>query len=358
MIHQIISPTLFLDKEKCLNNIRQMVDKARRHKKVFRPHFKTHRSAEVGSWFREFGVEKITVSSVSMAEHFANNGWRDILIAFPVNVREIEKIKQLAAKIKLYILIESVEVLDFLKKNPLPPCGFYLKIDCGYGRTGIAASDFLTIDEILLKAKSVPGFNFVGFLTHSGNTYTARSKDEIADLHYESIRFLQEIKKKFVLEYPDLLLSIGDTPSCSLMDNFEGIDEIRPGNFVFYDLMQAQLGTCQYADIALALACPVVAKHPARKEIVIYGGGIHLSKDFLLNENGLPYFGLVSTFDARGQWSNPLKNTYISRLSQEHGTVKCDPEIFDSINIGDLLAVLPIHSCLTASAMQNRFRIV
>ena len=29
----------------------------------------------------------------------------------------------------------------------------------------------------------------------------------------------------------------------------------------------------------MVIACPVVALHPERKEVIIYGGAVHLSKD-------------------------------------------------------------------------------
>ncbi len=74
---QIQRPTLILDKEKCLRNIKTMLDKSRKHGLIFRPHFKTHQSAVIGNWFSEFGVTSITVSSVFMAEYFADNGWKE-----------------------------------------------------------------------------------------------------------------------------------------------------------------------------------------------------------------------------------------------------------------------------------------
>ena len=61
----ITKPTLILDKKKCIENINTMFSKAKKHHLEFRPHFKTHQSLEVGSWFKEIGVTKITVSSVS-----------------------------------------------------------------------------------------------------------------------------------------------------------------------------------------------------------------------------------------------------------------------------------------------------
>ena len=89
---EIIRPTLVIDKEVCLRNIENMVKKAADHKLRFRPHFKTHQAAKIGEWFKLFGVDAITVSSVRMAEYFASNGWKDITLAFPVNLLEIEKI--------------------------------------------------------------------------------------------------------------------------------------------------------------------------------------------------------------------------------------------------------------------------
>ncbi len=104
---------------------------------------------------------------------------------------------------------------------------------------------------------------------------------------------MQNLKETYVKQYPKLIISIGDTPSCSIMENFEGVDEIRPGNFIFYDLMQSQLGACDEQNIAVALACPVTAIHPNRNEIVIYGGGVHLSKEYLVNNNGVKSYGKV-----------------------------------------------------------------
>src|SRR5690606_14524169 len=98
-----------LDKEVVLRNIERMAKKAAEHRLRFRPHFKTHQSAEVGEWFRAFGVEAITVSSVRMAEYFAVSGWNDITIAFSVNVLELFNINRLAANIRLNVLVENKE---------------------------------------------------------------------------------------------------------------------------------------------------------------------------------------------------------------------------------------------------------
>ena len=95
----IEKPTLLLDKARALNNIERMAGKAARSEVRLRAHFKTHQSAEIGQWFRPYGVSTITVSSVDMALYFAEHGWNDITIAFPVNLRQIRTINMLARQV-------------------------------------------------------------------------------------------------------------------------------------------------------------------------------------------------------------------------------------------------------------------
>ena len=75
-----------------------MAYRVRQNQVRFRPHFKTHQSAAIGEWFRAEGVAAITTSSVEMATYFAEQGWNDITIAFPANVREIDQINRLPCR--------------------------------------------------------------------------------------------------------------------------------------------------------------------------------------------------------------------------------------------------------------------
>ena len=112
---EITKPTLLLDKDIALRNIENMVRKANDLNLKFRPHFKTHQSAEIGEWFRAAGVNCITVSSLTMANYFADAGWNDITIAFSVNIPEIPEINELAGRINLNVLIENKEGLEALQ---------------------------------------------------------------------------------------------------------------------------------------------------------------------------------------------------------------------------------------------------
>ncbi len=346
----LISPTLILDKKKCLSNIKFMANKAKKHGLIFRPHFKTHQSRIIGSWFKQFGVNKITVSSVQMAKYFSND-WKDITIAFPLNIREIDSINMLAKEIQLNLCIENLESIDFLIKKLKFKVGFFIKIDTGYNRTGIANDQYEVIDEILKKERLSEKVNFLGFLSHAGHTYQAKNPGEVLDIHKDTLDKLSVLKNYYFEEYPELVVSIGDTPSCSISEEFDNINEIRPGNFVFYDLMQLNLGSCKFDQIGIALACPVVAKHTNRNEIIIHGGAVHFSKESIKINNSVVYGILVKL--NKGGWKNYPEAFYVTKLSQEHGTLKVNGKLLHEIKIGEMIGVIPVHSCLTPNLMQK-----
>jgi len=350
---KLVRPTLLLHREKIYKNIEKMADKAKKNTIKFRPHFKTHQSAQIGEWFKDFGVTSITVSSVEMAEYFANNGWTDISIAFPVNLREIDNINKIAKRIQLHLLVESKETIDFLHKRLTSPVQIWIKVDTGYHRTGVSWNNQNSLFKLTTKIKSSRNMIFNGLLTHAGHTYHARSRYEIINIYHETISRLKQAQTNLQnAGFEKIELSIGDTPASSLIEDFSDVDEIRPGNFVFYDVMQLNLGACSEEQIAVGVACPVVAKHSQRKEIVIYGGAVHLSKEFILDESGNKLFGLITKFE-ENRWSDIIKNCYVSGLSQEHGIIKAETNFFNTVNIGDLVVVLPVHSCLTVNLMKH-----
>jgi len=344
-------PTLLLSSDICRKNIHAMAAKAIESNVIFRPHFKTHQSAAIAEWFREEGVTAITVSSVSMAKYFARHSWKDITLAFPVNMLEIDEINQLTSEIQLNLLLESEETAIFLNEKLTSDCGFFIKIDTGYHRTGISPSNILLIDRVL-NAVNSSKLHFKGFLTHSGQAYHAKDKLELSRIQQSATENLLRLKKHYHHRYPEIILSVGDTPTCSQLPIVNGIDEIRPGNFVFYDVMQFALGSCSLEEIAVALICPVVAMHPNRLEAVIYGGAVHFSKEqTLLPLDPEPFYGLAFSWNVTN-WNTGDLLGKISSLSQEHGIISLT-QAGCNLKPGDLVAILPVHSCLTASLMRK-----
>jgi D-serine deaminase-like pyridoxal phosphate-dependent protein len=276
------------------------------------------------------GVTAITVSSIDMALYFAAHGWEDITIAFSANLRQSAALAELAGRVKLGLLVENREAARHLEGVLPRPVDAWIKIDAGAGRTGLAWADSAAITELAAELYPLKKLRLRGLLTHAGHTYAAASPDEICRLYAESVGHMQAARSVLLRSgYPPIELSVGDTPGCSLCTDFGEVNEIRPGNFVFYDAQQLALGVCRPEDIAVALACPVVAKHPARSEIVVYGGAIHLSKDSLMLGDTRA-FGLVALPES-DRWGAPLPGAYVRGLSQEHGMIHLDAADFDRV---------------------------
>lgn len=344
----ITKPTLLLNEEICRANIQHMAQKAARHDLQFKPHMKTHQSAEVGEWLREYGTAAITVSSVSMASYFASHGWSDITIAFPCNLREINAINSLAGKISLTLLVNSLSTARALQKQLAQPVEAYIELDTGSGRTGLPPSDVAEITPLIayLKDGNTDLLQWKGFYSHPGHSYDARSEKEIQSIHQSVLNKIDTLRSELGSAQGAFEVCIGDTPCCSTGDDFRGIDAISPGNFVFYDLMQVRIGCCSISNIATAVACPVVGRNADRNQLAIYGGAIHFSKESL-TEEGISHYGRAAVPEGAA-WSLFDAETYLARLSQEHGIVQCSPHAFEQFSIGDIITILPVHSCLTA----------
>jgi D-serine deaminase-like pyridoxal phosphate-dependent protein len=347
---QIEKPTLLLDKSKVLRNIDRMADKAERNGLLLRPHFKTHQSAEIGEWFRERGVHAITVSSVEMAEYFVDHDWRDITIAFPINLRQIRRINALSTRSAIGTLVESKEAVHRLDLGIDGDLSIWLKIDAGYHRTGVPWDDDISIEEVAAAVINSKCLRLSGILTHSGHTYGSASVDEIRAIYTQVHDRMVRVKRKLYRAGFEVAISVGDTPACSVVEDFGDVDEIRPGNFVFYDLSQHSFGACEVEDVAVAVACPVVAKHSDRGQVVIYGGAIHLSKERMPGSTGQDIYGRIALFD-EDHWLLTDKENEVISLSQEHGIVQTTKSLFNRVEVGDYLLVLPVHSCLTANLL-------
>jgi len=343
----IEKPTLIINKDTALNNIRTIVELSKNLSVSFRPHFKTHQSLEVGKWFKNLGINKITVSSVSMAEYFSDQ-WNDITIAFPFNILEIKKINILLKKSKINLLVDSIETIKFLENNLENKTQVYVKIDLGYKRAGISFKHVNKLEIIIDKLKNSKKLNFAGYLSHFGNTYKSKSKTDILKTYNDSIKNLDTLKAQL---NKHLNVSVGDTPSLSIINNIpDYVNEIRPGNFVFYDLYQYKIGSCSLKNIALRMICPIVSIYQKDNKILIYGGSVHFSKDFLI-ENGNECYGYV--YNGNDFWNTSKKIGYLESLSQEHGIIKLEKK--GNYKIGDLLSIIPVHSCLTADKMGEYF---
>src|SRR5258706_7683377 len=140
-------------------------------------------------------------------------------------------------------------------------------------------------------------------------------------------------------------VSIGSTPTINEVDNLDGIDEVRPGNYIFFDGFQATLGSCTFDDCALTVLAAVMHRDSTRRRIVVDAGAIAISKD--RGPVGLDLAcGYGHVLDLEGKDTGMR----LDSLSQEHGEIHTDnDDVFERFKVGDRVRILANHSCLTAA---------
>ena len=294
------------------------------------------------------GIGAITVSTLAEAEHFADGGFRDITYAVPIAPAKLDRAAALARRIeRLNVLVDSDQAFRALEEHETV-FDVFLKVDCGYHRAGVDPEnpDSARLAMAIARSERV---HFQGLLTHAGHSYHARDVEEIRRVAAEESSSLSRFRALLAPEgLGDTLRSVGSTPTLSVVERFDECDEVRPGNYVFYDAFQATIGSCSRGDVAVSVLTTVVGSYPERGTLIVDAGALALSKD-LGPEHLDPGFGygMVCDLDLR-----PLPMR-VAALSQEHGRI----ESRSHVPVGTRLRILPNHSCLTA-AMFDRYHVL
>jgi D-serine deaminase-like pyridoxal phosphate-dependent protein len=354
-IDRLATPSLLLDIERVRRNATRMSEVAKRNDVRLRPHIKTHKCIEVAKIQTAGHDGAITVSTLAEARAFAKHGFNDITYAVPIERGKFDDaIEILRSGTKLNLLTDdadTVKALDAAASKAGVEFDVFVKIDCGTHRVGVEPETDAAI-EIPGILSDASNLNFAGILTHAGHSYDAKTKDgilEVARYERESMVELATRIGRQGIAVPTV--SIGSTPTMSCIDHLDGIDEIRPGNYIFFDAYQATLGSCGFEDTALTVLAAVI--HKGAKRMVVDAGGIALSKD--RGPVGLdPACGYGHVLDREGNETGMR----VTGLSQEHGEIEArESSMFEKFKVGDRVRILANHSCLTA-AQHSHYHVI
>jgi D-serine deaminase-like pyridoxal phosphate-dependent protein len=342
------TPGLVLDIAKVKRNAAEMSRRVKEFGADLRPHIKTHKCIEVARIQTAGHSGAVTVSTLAEARAFAANGFTKITYAVPIEPGKFEEAIETSRDCELSLITDDWDVPDQLNdaaKRANVHLNLFLKVDCGYHRCGVEPANPEAI-EIPRRISNASHLRFAGILTHAGHSYNCQTKPELLALaqHERDVMAdFGEALRKEVGQVP--IVSIGSTPTITCVDHLDGIDEVRPGNYIFFDAFQATLGSCSFDDCALTVLAAVVHRDTDRRKVIIDAGAIALSKD--RGPVGLnPDCGYGKVLDLAG---NDL-NLTVSEMSQEHGAVIVqDENTFDRLRVGSRVRVLANHSCLTAA---------
>ncbi len=318
------TPSLVVDLDRLHANVDRMSALVKSRGLDLRPHAKTHKCLEIAEMQRQAGAVGLTVATLSEAEVFADAGFTDLLVAYPIfpSGTKAERLRRLLDKSNLHVGVDNpagaAAIAQAARGRPVP---VVLEVDSGQHRTGVAPSDVVRLGE---RCASL-GLQVSGVFTHGGHSYRDPDAPHQAALD-EGAALAAAAEELRGAGFDVTIVSAGSTPTSGVARP-EQVTEERPGSYVFYDRQQLALGACTSDDLALSVAATVVSVFGDR--FVIDAGSKALAMD---RPAWLPGHGSIAA----------LGDAQVATLSEHHGVVKSPST---SPEVGDVVLVTPNHVC-------------
>jgi D-serine deaminase-like pyridoxal phosphate-dependent protein len=332
---ELDTPSLLVHLHTLERNIAEMAQVAEKADVRLRPHTKTHKCPEIAAMQVEAGASGITVAKLGEAEVMADAGFDDILIAYPiVGEAKLGRLRALMERARVDVSLDSVEVAEGIGRVGVDrgrPLRVFLEVDTGQHRMGRPPGEASA--ELARGVAGVPGVEVRGLITHEGHAYAARTPAEVADVAARMAFDLLDTKARCEAAGVAIsTISVGATPTARAAARMEGIDEIRPGTYVFNDVQQMRVGVATEDTCAARILTTVVAR-PWEDRFVIDAGSKCFSSD---GGDGPPFPG-------RGVVAG-RPDLRLDFLTEEHGIGHVEPG-GDLPVIGDRLEIVPLHVC-------------
>ncbi|MCA1578743.1 MAG: alanine racemase [Acidobacteria bacterium] len=337
LISELDTPALVVDLDVMERNLSQMAEYCRRHHLRLRPHTKTHKIPELAKKQIASGALGITVAKLGEAEVMLKAGLNDLLIAYPiVGPAKTKRLADLAIRAAVTVAVDSEEAargISAAMAKRGSEVGVLIELDVGFGRCGVATeNDALALAQ---KISSLPGLQFKGLMFFPG--HFGVSPDERAVLRKQVNDFLDRCYEAFARAgLPFAIVSGGSTPSRYESEFFHGVNEVRPGTYIFNDRSTVGVSAATIEDCALSVLVTVVSTSVSGRA-VIDGGSKTFSSDTYHAEHGRG-FGLIKDDPA----------TEIERLSEEHGHLNVT-QSDRRYSVGERLMIIPNHVCTTVN---------
>lgn len=342
---ELDTPALLVDLERLETNIARMAAFATSQGVHLRPHTKTHKCPEIAKLQLQAGAVGVTCAKIGEAEVMAAAGLNDILIANEIiGEKKIKRLVDLSKKIQICVAVDSLLGANQLNQafaHANQTMGLVIEINCGQNRCGV-----LPGEEALKLAKAISQLDHLklrGLMTHAGHAYYQTTKEAVERVGTQEGEVMvktAELLRKNGLSVA--VVSTGSTPTAKYCGRVKGVTEIRPGNYVFYDLTQINLFSCKLHNCALSVLATVTSR-PAKNRVVVDAGKKALTSDPLgRTGNHGDGYGFISE-----------KNATLDRLSEEHGVIETDTPF----EIGEKVRIIPNHACVVVNMFDEMYGI-
>jgi D-serine deaminase-like pyridoxal phosphate-dependent protein len=331
-LEQLETPVPIVDMDRLAFNLDRMAAYASLHGLRLRPHVKTHKSPRIAAEQLRLGAIGMTCATLREAEVMAEV-CDDILVAYPpVGAARLERLARLPRDVRVTVAADDAHALDAL--NVAARLGqrqfeVLVEADLGMHRVGVSSPERAV--EIAQHIDRASALNFAGMLFYPGHIREVVSEQgaALAQLGANIGRYVTALEAAGL---PPRIVSGGSTPAAWRMHEVPGVNEVRPGTYVYNDRTTAMIGACDWDDCALTVLATVVSV-AVQGQAVIDAGTKALGREPLRAE-GDGYGALLD---------HP--EVVVSRMSEEHGILDLTKTTWRP-RLGDQVRVVPNHVCI------------
>ena len=346
--YDLPTPALLIDRERALENIRMMQEKADRLGLALRPHIKTHRMPYFAKLQMEAGACGIACAKIGEAEVMADAGIGDIFIANEVIGRDkYERLRDLARRVRVRAGIDNVVQLAQMEEafEGEKPLEVLIEYEVGEVRSGVVEDWQLT--GLVSAIKASRNVVLKGIFSHEGHTYKAKDAADCrakAKAAYERTVRAADIIRSMGVDIDTV--SIGATPSVMLCDEpeqYEGVTELRLGTYIFFDVGQSK-AIGDFSRCAATVLASVISK-PYGDRVVLDAGA-----KALVSQNRPSGICATNGFGA----VKGAEHITVDNLYDEHAVLN-SAEFRDGVQIGDKVGIIPSHICPTVNLYDKAY---
>ena len=336
-VSELDTPALLIDLDRLENNLRRAANYCSQHGLRLRPHTKTHKNPAIGRMQLDLGAAGLTVAKVGEAEVMLSSGTPELLIAYPIlGATKLGRLVEVAKKTNLTVALDSVDAAQGLSQaagQAGVTVGVLVEADVGMRRCGLEPGPALV--ALAKEVDRLPALRLDGVEFYPGHFWAnAPNGPESLDKLRKTVAAIRDDFQKAGL--PLRILSGGSSPTLYCSHTIEGVNEVRPGTYVFNDRTQVAAGVCTWDDCAATIMTTVVST-PRDKAAIVDGGSKTFTSDLLPGSDEGTFGRVLEAPEAR-----------FYKMNEEHGYLDLE-NAGRSFKIGDRVRIIPNHICVAVN---------
>ena len=239
-IDQVRTPALVIDLDALDANIAATLRLLGADAGRWRPHLKTAKLALTMRRIREAGVAQAKCSTTLELETACDEGFDDVLLAYPATGPTVETVKQIAAahpRVAISVLVEEAAMVDAWRGSRI---GIFIDLNSGMNRTGMLLDG---VEQVIGLARGIQGtgLRFAGLHYYDGHASDFDPKDAERLVHAGYDRLLMVVERMAAAGFPPPEIITAGTPAFPYARRYAGftaagtIHRVSPGTVLYND---------------------------------------------------------------------------------------------------------------------------